>query len=239
MITNLTFHVFDTETTGFEEETDKIVEIAYSKIENGIITKNFQSLVNPGIPIPPEASAVHHIVDEDVADSESIDNVINKILNEEDIKIMVAHNIEFDYKFLKQYFPNVITICTYRLAKKLWPDLKHHTNQYLRYYFKLGGTELKEMPAHRAMADTFVTSYLFMYELREIVSRASNPENITPEKLQEYIEKPILLKKCNFGKHKDELWQNVPKSYLNWMLNNMNNLDRDTIYTANHYLGRN
>ncbi len=60
----LTF--FDLETTGVDPENDRIVQIAMIRVEPGGSRQTFETLVNPGCPIPPQATAVHGITDEDV-----------------------------------------------------------------------------------------------------------------------------------------------------------------------------
>lgn len=62
------FLFFDTETTGIDPERDRIVELGAAYFENRVFTEHRRMLVNPGIPIPAEASAVHGITDERVAD---------------------------------------------------------------------------------------------------------------------------------------------------------------------------
>ncbi len=59
--------VFDLETTGLKLGSDRIIEIAIIKALPDGKTEEFYQRVNPGIPIPPESSAVHHIYDADVA----------------------------------------------------------------------------------------------------------------------------------------------------------------------------
>lgn len=62
--------VFDLETTGINPERDRIVELTIARVEPGSLRcQTLYSLVNPGIPIPQEASAVHGIHDADVAES--------------------------------------------------------------------------------------------------------------------------------------------------------------------------
>ena len=57
---------YDTETTGIKAEKDRVIEIAaFDPVQD----RTFEALVNPGMPIPAEASAVHHITDDMVADS--------------------------------------------------------------------------------------------------------------------------------------------------------------------------
>ena len=60
---------FDLETTGVMVDRDRIVEIALVRVEPDGSRRTFRSLVNPEMPIPPAASAVHHITDDDVRDA--------------------------------------------------------------------------------------------------------------------------------------------------------------------------
>ncbi len=70
---------FDLETTGVDKTKDRIVEIAIIKITDGV-EEEFHSLVNPEIPIPPEASAVHGITDEAVANAPKLIEIAPKII---------------------------------------------------------------------------------------------------------------------------------------------------------------
>lgn len=58
---------FDLETTGTDTERDRIVEIALIRVEPLGLRREFATRVNPGVPIPPEATRVHGISDADVA----------------------------------------------------------------------------------------------------------------------------------------------------------------------------
>ncbi len=60
--------IFDLETTGIDPDKDRIVQIAIIRVEPDGRRKTFETLVNPGVPIPPEASKVHGIHDSDVQD---------------------------------------------------------------------------------------------------------------------------------------------------------------------------
>jgi len=61
--------VLDTETTGTDPRTDRIVEIGFQRWDATGMTKEWRALVNPGIPIPPEATKIHHITDEMVVNA--------------------------------------------------------------------------------------------------------------------------------------------------------------------------
>ena len=58
--------VLDCETTGTDFENDKVVEVGGVLLDGNEVVMTYESLVNPGIPIPPRASAVHHLTDKHV-----------------------------------------------------------------------------------------------------------------------------------------------------------------------------
>lgn len=71
--------VFDLETTGVDPETDRIVEISACRLDPDGGRTWLDHRVNPGIPIPPEAAAIHGISDEDVADAPRFDDLADEI----------------------------------------------------------------------------------------------------------------------------------------------------------------
>jgi len=242
LLSDATFQVIDVETTGLDPSRDRVVECAVV----AIVSKNGQPcirdewgcsrLFNPGIPIPPEASAVHHITDEDVAGMSSFADVPSSSFS---CSVSVAHNAEFDSQFVPQVV-GTPWLCTLRMAKKLWPTLERYGNQYLRYYHKLP-VPRNIGPSHRAFADAVVTAHLLIHELSELA--VQRPEIETVEQLLEWLAEPILLHRIGFGKYgpKDGqpgmLWSDVPRDYLSWMQRNMTDMDADMRHTVKHYLG--
>lgn len=93
---------FDLETTGLNHTSDMIVEIGAVLVENGVITDEYHQLVNPGRPIPYEASAVNHITDDMVAGQPQIHQVLPSFLAFVGDDILAAHNAAFDIRFLSQ-----------------------------------------------------------------------------------------------------------------------------------------
>lgn len=71
--------IFDLEATGTNVLEDRIVDICVLRREPDGTETVFSSLVNPGVPIPPEASAIHHITDEMVADQPRLSDLAPKI----------------------------------------------------------------------------------------------------------------------------------------------------------------
>ena len=160
--------VLDLETTGLSFRTEKITEVGIIKIKNGEIIDQFETFVNPEKPIPAEVVDVTHITDDMVADAETIDKIIPKIIDFIGDSVLVAHNADFDMGFLKYNFEecgyefNYTYIDTLRLAKVLFPDYKK---------YKLGkiaeNLKIKVDVAHRALDDvkTLVAVYNIMIDM--------------------------------------------------------------------------
>lgn len=159
--------VFDLETTGFNNAEDEIIEIGAVKLENGTLTKTFQTLINPGIHIPDEASKVNNIYDQDVLDAPSFKDVISDFYKFCFGCKLVAHNAPFDmgmisfharkysYKFDNQ------CIDTLGLARK---TLKIKTGLKLEELKKRYNIETGT--AHRGLSDALATAKLLKLLLK-------------------------------------------------------------------------
>lgn len=97
-----TFVVFDLETTGLNENMDQIIEIGAVRVSNGEITDTYNQLINPGIHIPTNVSAINHITDAMVMDQPTIEDILGDFLVFVNDDLLVAHNAKFDIKFLAQ-----------------------------------------------------------------------------------------------------------------------------------------
>lgn len=220
------YWVVDSETTGVSAE-DKAVEVGGFLCEGKTIIKHYESLVNPGIPIPCTASAIHHITDEDVRNAPSIEDAIAPFFDEE-FDFVVAHNAAFDKRFMD--FGNAPWACTFRLARRVIPDAPSHSNQALRYFLGLPAPEhASVLLAHRALYDSEVTTHLFHH----ILDLATTDDPI--EGMLKVSNNPQLLKTVAFGAHKGKEWKNVPRNYLDYILHKSSGWDDDILYTARHY----
>lgn len=222
------FWIVDSETTGKEHGKDKAVEVGGVLIEDGKIVKHYESLINPGIPIPPEASAIHHLVDHMVQDAPGIDAALQPIL-EEDVDFIVAHNAGFDKGFLD--LGDQPWLCTWKLANKVFKEAPSFGNQVLRYYLGLPDPVYGLYP-HRALYDSEVTAQLFLRILAE--AKTDDPY----EKMLEITNSPVLLRTVGFGEHYGKKWSEVPTGYLKWIVGKPENWEEDKLYTAKYWLER-
>lgn len=222
--------VLDCETTGIDPEMARVVEVAGVSLERSRktwkIDKAFSSLINPEVPIPPEAQAIHHISSRDVARAPRLDEYWAKYVAPFRPYVPVAHNAAFDSQFMRG---DDLWICTWRCARHVWPDCPSHSNQCLRYWLGLfQEPEDRAMPPHRAPADAWVTAHVALRLLK----------SYDVDRLREMTDAPILLRTVHFGKHRGEEWRNVPRDYLRWILSKPSGeFDRDVEHTARHYCG--
>jgi exodeoxyribonuclease X len=206
--------VIDIETTGIDPASDAIIEIAsVDLVRGGGITNAMDTLVRPGKLIPPGASAVHHIVDEDVADAPQLGDVIDRFRGAD---FYVAHNCEFEASFFAaQGIDFGPWICTYKCALRVWPDFEGHSNQELRYALgratPFPGYERQLISPHRAAFDVVVTAAIF----EELIKNARWSE------LVQWSGEPALYTKFHFGKYRGRRYDEIAVSdpdYLRWII---------------------
>lgn len=241
--------VLDTETTGFDPKDDKVLQIGAVWLDKSLrVINTFESFVNPeGVKIPPDARAIHHIGPKDVEGAPLLPAVLKVIEARGTYNAICAHNAPFDMSFIKP--PSSIPVMdTLRLAKKLWPGLLKHTNQFLRYHFDLTVEGAEGQMAHSALPDARVTaanlSYMIQFLRDRAVTKGNDPDAIDLDILLEWLAKPLFLGdvQCKFGKHKGKTWSEIAqadRSYLQWMIGpkGMSDMDIDQKYTVERLLG--
>jgi len=98
--TDLEWAVIDVETTGLSPQACRVVEIAVVRMQRGEIVSSFSSLLNPGTPIPVEASRIHGISDAEVAHAPRFVDVLASVVQITEGAIPVAYNEGFDRGFI-------------------------------------------------------------------------------------------------------------------------------------------
>ena len=220
--------ILDTETTGLDSETDRVVELAAVRLEKvdnvWSVVSERSCLVNPGRPIPAAASAVHHLTDADVADARNLEEAIEYVgIQEKDV--LAAHNADFDKSMLPT-LGNRPWICTWKVANKVITDAPSYGNQVLRYHLdlKVEGGQGRDGQPHSALYDARTTAQLMLRLLTEK----------TAKEMVEITQDPVLLKRIPFGKHRGLPFTEVPRNYLEW-LKGRPDLDRDLKHTLEHH----
>ncbi|KIC73966.1 DNA polymerase III subunit epsilon [Neochlamydia sp. EPS4] len=199
---------YDTETTGIKADRDRIIEIAaFDPVNN----TSFEKLINPGCPIPAEATAVHNITDEMVAKCASFAQVGQEFIDfcEGDV-ILIAHNNDaFDLHFLRQEFgrhqiqmPSWSFLDSLKWARRYRPDLPKHTLQFLREIYQIEANK-----AHRALDDVIVLHQVF----------SLMTDDLDMETIFKLINKPRELHHMPFGKHQGVPLKDVPRDYIKWL----------------------
>ena len=156
------FAILDVETTGGKFNEEKITEIAIFIYNGEKIIDKFQSLINPFKEIQPFVQRLTGINNELVKDSPKFIDVSEEIFEITKNKILVAHNVDFDYRIIKNEFKNINikyirdTLCTVDLSKLIFPDLKSYKLTNLLSNFGI----VNENP-HRANSDALGTVDLF------------------------------------------------------------------------------
>ncbi len=121
------YAIVDIETTGGYAAANGITEISILVFDGNTVTQKFESLINPGQPIPPYISAMTGISDKMVASAPAFNAVAEKIYYLLQDKIFIAHNVNFDYSFVKSHLKeagfelNLKKLCTVRLSRKIFP----------------------------------------------------------------------------------------------------------------------
>lgn len=143
--------VIDFETTGISRNK-RAVEVAWYELNLNLeIIDEQHSLINPMIPIPSEVVSIHGITDDMVKDSPTLDEFIvdiNQNTFANSSVCVVAHNLSFDLPLFEKYCQRVVELCTLKLARKLYPDLKNHKLSTISQEFGFIHNE-----AHRARSD--------------------------------------------------------------------------------------
>jgi exodeoxyribonuclease X len=208
--------VVDLETTGLEPPAMP-VELGWCDIKDRLIFGTGFRFFDPGHPIPPECSAIHHIVDDGVKGQPSFDE-----LTRWEADVYVAHSAQFEAQWLtERIIGDAPWVCTYKCALRLWPEAPSHSNQALRYWLRLELNPALAMPPHRAGPDAYITAHIFLEML-----------HTTPiETLIAWSREPAMLPRITFGKHSGSKWSEIPEDYLRWMTN-QRDMDPDSVFCA-------
>ncbi len=181
------FIVFDLETTGLNPSQHEIIEIGAVKIKAGEKIDEFKSFINPGVKIPAKITEITGINDRMVKDAPTLKKVIKEFIEFAGDGVLVAHNADFDYGFIRTALENLkidrddyTVLDTLGLARAVVKDSKNYKLNTLAKYFDV---DLENH--HRALDDAAATAEVLNHLLQIIKKNGSNNLN----QINNYISK--------------------------------------------------
>ncbi len=173
---DLTYVVFDTETTGLTPSNDEIVQIAAVRIVNGrrVRREVFDTLVDPQRPIPQSSTEVHGITEDMIKGAPTITEAGKRFHDFARGAVLVAHNAPFDMEFLRRHEKGIgvrfdhPVLDTVLLSAVVFGQLEQHSLDALTA--RLGIT-IPEEARHTALGDTVATADAFLKLLPMLQAR--------------------------------------------------------------------
>ena len=160
---NRIYSVVDIETTGSLKGGNRITEIGIVKMQHGKVIDTWSTLINPQMRIPKFIVSLTGINDAMVATAPRFTEIAETLLNKLKGTIFVAHNVNFDYGFIRKecemagiHF-KMPKLCTVVESRKAFPGLKSYSLGNLSAHFDLNLTS-----HHRALADASATAELLL-----------------------------------------------------------------------------
>jgi len=223
---------FDLETTGISISTDRIIEISVLKIHPGGKKEWFCSRVNPGIPVPPHATEVHGITDEDLKDAPSFKEIAANLASFLEGTDLAGYNAgRFDIPLLAEEFLRAGVDFDFRRRNFIDVQVifqKKEPRTLSAAYRFYCGRELED--AHSSQADTEATYEILQAQLERYtdlersVNKLSEYSSFTNN--ADFAGRIVYDEEgrevFNFGKYKGRLVEEVLRtdpSYYSWMMN--------------------
>lgn len=169
------YAIVDIETTGGFAESHGITEVGVIISDGEKEVDRFETLINPNQHIPNAIEHLTGISNDMVEEAPHFHEIASALYKLLDGKIFVAHNVNFDYSFIKKAFKlvdiefNAKRLCTVRYGRKVYPGLSSYRLENLCRHF-----EITNKAAHRAMGDTEATTTL----LHKLLTLDENHEKL-------------------------------------------------------------
>ncbi len=190
------YAIVDIETTGGYAQGNGITEIAIVLHNGKEVEGRYETLLNPGVPIPRFIATLTGISDEMVSTARTFPEAAAHIFNLLKDRIFVAHNVNFDYSFIKHHLRasgyewNARKLCTLRLSRKAFPGLaKYGLGSLCREF------NINIIGRHRAGGDANATAVLFEMILekggeklvKDFLKKESRAQILPPNLPQEQV----------------------------------------------------
>lgn len=163
------FAVIDIETTGGNATNNKIIEIAVVIHDGQKVIKTWETLLNPETYIPYGITELTGISQSMVADAPKFYEIARELIEVTEHTIFVAHNVRFDYSFIKSAFSDLgytftrKQLCTVQLSRKIFPSLPSYGLSAISQHLNIHNPD-----RHRAMGDAMTTVKLMELIFKEV-----------------------------------------------------------------------
>ncbi len=160
------FAITDIETTGSHAAGNSIIEIGVCLHDGTKIIREYETLLDPGVRLPTFITALTNITDDMLKPAPTFDQVADELEEIFNDAIFVAHNVSFDYSFIKAEFSaigrqwNPQRLCTMRLARKAFPGIPSYGLGTLCTWLNI-----ENETAHRALSDARAAKELLVKSL--------------------------------------------------------------------------
>jgi ATP-dependent DNA helicase DinG len=161
------FAVIDLETANGARHLQRIIEIGVCQVEDGRVTREWTSLVNPARPIPYWVRQLTGITDAAVRKAPRVEEILPRLLQELEGAILVAHHARFDVACLNSELSRLWGkrlanpyLCTVELSRRFLPGSENYRLETLSRWLRLTHTR-----PHRADSDARATAELLCHLL--------------------------------------------------------------------------
>jgi DNA polymerase III epsilon subunit family exonuclease len=173
-LSEVDFVVLDVEAIGAKGLPARVIELGAYHVRSGKIADKFQSLIDPGVPLPRFIAALTGISDSMLKGAPKFAEIADAWLDFAGDAVLVAHNSKFDLALLNREIGRVFPgcrmrnaeLCTVKLARRIMFNLDNHNLDALAEYF---GLEIAER--HRAASDALATAEVFLRLLDRLESQ--------------------------------------------------------------------
>lgn len=233
----------DLETTGTNKKSARIVELGLEMLHPGREARNWRTLINPGVPIPPSATVVHHITDTLVKDERRFDSLAENLARGFDQADFCGYNVRFDLEILSEEFRRARRPWDYEQARiidpfRVWQvaeprSLDDAVSRWLQGKAPVMPREshtleeiadaLGEGRAHTALWDTRSSTRVLAALLLAFPQLPRDVQRLHDLCWPGWFDAQGKLKWRDgelcfaFGEHRDLSITQVPRDYLNWI----------------------
>jgi DNA polymerase-3 subunit epsilon len=216
----------DLETTGVSPQSSRIVELGLEIMTPGKPTKDYRTYLNPGMPIPPSATAVHHITDALVATAPTFAQLADNLLKGFANADFAGYNIRFDLRMLAAEFKRCGRTWNYEDARildafRFWQIIEARSLEDAARRWQV---EAVEGQAHNALWDAKMATRVIAAQLRgcaklprnlQMLHDLCSPGWVDAEGKLQWKDGALVF---TFGEHRDKPLPEVPRAYFAWIL---------------------